>query len=267
MEIVVTEQTATPTDNDFFVRHFQDRADLAEELHGRGFTVDARIIASTALDALGEVWFRDFPDDAQAIAKEVGGAVPPSIRMARLVKRFAAGAPQVDKVAVVLFAEDWKKNVPRSTVDADALLEPRRPKLPGELPHSYLDVSKDELLRECQPISSAPALVALVEEYEFPALLYRFVRSPTVHSGTSSNRTHGFAQRDEVFYMPLAHGTTIGISLGVVTGWLRAAVMAYVSHCAGLGVRPATAVNAGRQGEDALKAKWKRVADPSATEP
>ncbi len=217
------------TDNEHFKSYFHMRADVAEDLHKAGWTVDANIVATTALDALAEVWLHDFPGQSKTIQKLLGGAVPPSIRMARLVKRFAADAPHSDKVAVLMFAEDWKKNVPAATADADALLAPRIPKHRGELPHAHLDVSREELFQECPAIPHQPLLAALVEEYEYPALAYRFLRSPFVHYGTTSDRTHGFTRGIEVFYMPLKKGTTIGISLGVVTGWLRAAATNYVS--------------------------------------
>jgi hypothetical protein len=250
---------ADAADNEYFKNYFHLRADLAEELHQRGFTVDANIVATTALDALTTVWLHDFPTDRVAMEKDSGGKVPPSIRMARLVRRFAAGASHVDKVAVFMFAEEWKKNVPASVTDADALLAPRRPTLPGEFPHAHLDVSRADLLRECPAIVDQPLLAALAEEYEYPALVYRFVRSPFVHYGTSSGRTHGFTRGEEVFYMPLKHGTTIGIDVSVVTGWLRAAATAYVAHCTTHGVRPATDIESGRRAEEALASRWKRA--------
>jgi hypothetical protein len=248
------------SDNDNFAHHFHDRAALAEELGGRGFSLDAQILATTALDALGEVWMHDFPNDLAAMKRDLGGNPPSSIRMARLIKRFAAGTPHVGKVAVVLFAEDWKRNVPTAASDAEALLAPRRGQLPGELPYAHLDVPQDLLARECPALSADPVLAALIEEYEYPALLYRFVRSPLVHFGSTSSRTHGFTQGEEVFYMPLANGTTIGISLGVITSWLRVAATRYVAHCTEQGIQSAAAIKPARVAEDKLDAKWKRVA-------
>lgn len=251
---------ASDPDNDFFERHFHGRAELAEELQQRGFSVDANIVAATALDALAEVWLHDFQGERTAMEQELGGKVPPSIRMARFVKRFAVGAPHVGKVAVVLFAEDWKKYVSTAANEVDGLLAPRRPRLPGELPHAHLDITADDLLLECPALSAKPLAVALIEEYEYPALLYRFVRSPFVHFGTSSRRTHGFTRGEEVLYMPLAQGTTLGISVGVVTAWLRAAATGYVAYCNQRRVRPATNIEPAQQAEGALEARWKRVA-------
>jgi hypothetical protein len=248
------------SDNAYFERYFHDRAELADELSAGGRSIDANIIATTALDALGEVWLHDFAQERAAMEQALGGKVPPSIRMARLVKTFGVGAPHVGKVAVILFAEDWKRHVNTAVGDADALLKPRRPQVRGELPHAHLDVPRDELLRECPAISAEPLLVSLLEEYEYPALLYRFVRSPYVHYGTSSSRTHGFTRGEEVFYMPLAKGTTIGFSVGVVTAWLRVAATEYVAHCTRLGVRPAADIESARQAEDFLESRWKRVA-------
>jgi hypothetical protein len=250
------------SDNEYFARYFHDRADLADELAGREFSVEAHILASTALDALGEVWLHDFPDEREAMEQELGGKVPASIRMTRLVKRFAVGSAHVGKVAVVLFAVDWKKHGTPPATDADALLTPRLGRVRGELPYAHLDVSREELVRECPAISASARLTALVEEYEYPAVLYRFVRSPFVHTGTASKRTHGFTRGEEVFYMPLVQGMTIGIAVGAVTAWLRAAAASYVGECNQRGIRPATDIEPARQAEDVLESRWKRALSP-----
>jgi len=246
-------------DNEYFTRYFHERAAVADDLAAHDRSVDANIIATTALDALGEVWLHDFPLERATMEKEVGGVVPPAIRMARLVKRFSVGAPHVGKVAVVLFAVDWKRLVPADAADADALLGRRWHRKHGELPYSHLDVPRDDLVHE-SPALAAPAFARVIEEYEYPALVYRFLRSPFVHFGTSSKRTHGFARGDEVFYMQLAKGMTIDFRVGLVTGWLRAAATAYVAHCNREGVRPATGIEPAQQAEDALESRWKKVA-------
>jgi hypothetical protein len=63
-----------------------------------------------------------------------------------------------------------------------------------------------------------------------------------------------------VFYMPLEKGMTIGISVGVVTAWLRAAATGYVAHCGREGIRPATNIEPAKQAEEALESRWRRVA-------
>lgn len=251
------------SDIGYFASHFHDRAALGEELHQRGFAVDAKIVVATALDALGEIWLHDFAADEAALRKESGGTISSARRMARLVKRFAVGAPHHDRVAVVLFAEDWAANVPAAAADAEVLLAPRRPQMRGEFPHAHLDVSAQEVMRECPALSGQPALQAILEEYEYPALFYRFVRSALVHYGSGSRRTHGFTRHDEVFYLPLGHGTTIGFGIGVAAGWLRTAVDGYVALCTRENIRPATSIDSGVKGEKDLRAKWDHVARQS----
>jgi len=250
----------TTSDIEYLAGHFHDRAALGEERHQRGFTVDAKIVVSTALDALGEIWLHDFPADRAALEKELGGTISPALRMARLVRLFAAGAPHHAKVAVFLFAEDWATHVPAAAADAEVLLAPRRPQMRGQLPHAHMDVSAQEVMRECPAISGNPMLQAILEEYEYPALFYRFVRSALVHHGTGARRTHGFTRGDEVFYLPVERGTTIGFGIGVAAGWLRAAVDGYVALCTQENVRPATDMDSGAEGEDRLRARWQRIA-------
>jgi len=44
-----------------FEKCFLDRAGLADELSRSVYVLDATVIATTAVDALGEIWVRDFP--------------------------------------------------------------------------------------------------------------------------------------------------------------------------------------------------------------
>ena len=250
------------SDNEYFERFFHDRAVAADDLHERGFRVEANIVATTAIDALAEVWLHDFPMERQVMDAEFRGRVSPAIRFTRFLKRFAAGAPHTQKVAVVMFADDMKRQAPTLRDLADTILAPRGGSLPGELPRAYLDISKHELLRTYPVIVEVPGLAALVEDYEYGALLYRFVRSPLVHFGSGSQRTHGFTQKDEVFYMPLERGLALGFGIGVVTSWLRTAATAYTTMCTNAGIRPATNLETGREGEDRLAARWERIGMP-----
>ena len=60
--------------------------------------------------------------------------------------------------------------------------------------------------------------------------------------------------------MPLAKGLTFGIGMGIVTGWLRTSVDAYVALCNQNGVTPAAGIDGGGDGEGRIAAKWKAVA-------
>jgi hypothetical protein len=161
---------------------------------------------------------------------------------------------------VVCFAEDWKRHVPAAAAVADALLKPRLGKVHGELPHSYEDVPQSALLAECPAIGSATRLAALVEEYEYAALLYRFYRCPTVHLGGNARRTHGFTRNEEVMYMPLYRGfTSISFGPQLVTRWLRAVATGYVAACFGAGVIPAEDMDPGDREEENLRSKWSKL--------
>lgn len=245
---------------DPFERYFHDRADLADELARTGHVLDACVLATTALDALGEIWVHDFPDEGKALDREAGGRVSGSIRMARLVKRFASTDADAPKVAVVCFAEDWKRHVPAAAAHASGLLASRLGKLRGELPHSHRDVTRAALIAECPEIGTNPKLAALVEDYEYAALLYRFYRCPMVHLAGRANRTHGFTRDDEVMYMPL-HGGFTSISFGpqLITRWLRAVASGYVMTCSHAGVTPAKDIDPGSREEDLLRARWSKI--------
>jgi hypothetical protein len=245
---------------DPFERYFHDRADLADELSGRGHVFEASVLATTALDALAEIWVHDFPTEAKALDVEAGGRVSGSIRMARLVKSFAPAESEAQKVAVVCFAEDWKRHVPGATATVDAILQPRVGKMRGELPHSHQDVPRAALLAECPAIAVGTKLAALVEEYEYAALLYRFYRCPTVHLGGSAKRTHGFTRNEEVMYMPLYGGfTSISFGPKLVTRWLRTVATGYVAACDAAGITPAKDLDPGTREEENLRIKWSKI--------
>jgi hypothetical protein len=246
--------------DDLFEKYFHDRADLADELSRGGYALEASVLATTALDALAEIWVHDFPAEGKALDVEAGGRVSGSIRMARLVKRFAPAEPEAQKVAVVCFAEDWKRHVPAAAATADTLLKPRLGKFRGELPHSHQDVPRAALLAECPAITAGTKIAALVEEYEYAALLYRFYRCPTVHLGGSAKRTHGFTRDEEVMYMPLHPGfTSVSFGPRLVTRWLRAVATGYATTCAAAGVTPAKDLDPGTREEESLRSKWSKV--------
>lgn len=247
---------------------FHRKADLIDELAQAGRRDEVTILATTALDALGAVWFSDFPEVESSMKQECGGKPPLSLRMARLMATFVPGDPEAAKVAVVCFAEDLLRYKPELTWLAGKLLDPRCPERDekglhfGELPRSYLDKTRAELLEECPELTDSPGLPALIEEYTYPAVLYRFFRCPLVHMASGSNRTHGFASGKEVMYMRFNPSEITAISFGpqLLTGWVRSVASGYVAACVEAGRGPAGNVDAGKDAEGWLEGRWKRLA-------
>lgn len=243
-----------------FERYFHARAELADELVAAGYGIEGCGLATAGLDALGAIWFHDFPAAERELGRASGGAVPSGTRMARLMQRFAPGEHLASRVAVVCFAEDWQRYAPATASPAEALLERRLGTMRGELPHAHEDKSIDDLLSECPAINTQPQVRALLDEYLYPAILYRFYRCPMLHVLGRARRTHGFTVGEEVMYMPLHAGfTSISFGPRLITRWLRAATSGYVRACAQAGLRPATDIDPGADGEDRLRARWERL--------
>ena len=248
---------------DFFRRKASRVDALAEERWDQEVT----ILATTALDSLGAVWFCDFPERKMALQKELGGAVPSSIRMSRLMRTFAGQDAEAQKVAVVCFAEDLRRYKPELTGLASTLLAPRVPSREpgalsfGELPYSHLDKNPRDLLDECPEIRRHAELEKIIEEYTYPALLYRFFRCPLVHMASRAKRTHGFAIKREVMYMPIHPNDFTSISFGpqLLTDWIRSAAAGYVDACVADGRQPAGDVDAGADVEANLERRWEKV--------
>jgi hypothetical protein len=260
--------TFTPVSNDPFEHYFYKRAQLADDLATSGFLEDARILSAASLDALAEIWLNDFPDEKRNLESELGGRVPSSIRLARFLKKFSPNDPRVRKVAVICFAEDWKHYIPRDASIADRLLIKRLSNESDEflraheMPKSYLDVSRDDLLRECPELNTHPDLFALMEEYEYGALLYTFYRCPLVHFSTHSKRIHGFARGQEISYKysyDEDNRITIGFGSDLITNWLRNAVSGYVQLCQQASIVPADNLDAGTSQELRFKKRWNRL--------
>lgn len=242
--------------NEFFADHFERRATLAESLEV-AHPIPARMIASTALDAIGETWMHDFPSDRAALAADLKckeDRIPSSIRMAHTVRRFAPGALYVGKVAVVRFAEHWKKYMPAAAAHADALIHPRLPLMPNHLPGHEVDSTKEELLRECPALVGSPA-ERMIEDYEYPAFVYRYVRCAHVHLGRSAPQAHGFAADEEAFY----NGSAFAVGLQVITSWLRHAAEGYAAYCSASGVECGKNIDAGETAEKLLKSAWEKA--------
>ncbi len=258
----------TPVSNDPFEHYFYKRAQLADDMATSGSVVDAYTLATASLDALAEIWLKDFPNDKRNLEKELGGNIPSSIRLARLLKKFASNDPHSRKVAVVCFAEDWKHYRPQDAHIAERLLSKRLSDNPNEflrayeLPKSYLDVSRNELAHECPELTTRQDIFALAEEYEYGALLYTFYRCPLVHLATGSRRTHGFTRKEEIMYYWSSYGDnriTISFGPNLVTRWLRNAVSGYVQSCQQVGIVPADNLDAGTNQEERLKRRWNKL--------
>lgn len=244
-----------------FERHFHRRADLADELVGRGLTVDGIGLAAGALDALGAIWFHDFPATVAELSRELGGNPPPSIRLARMMARFAPTEPSAQLVAVVSFAEDWKRYASETAGPAEKLLARRIGEHPNELPRSYLDKPLGELIDECPEIGASKPLRSLAAEYTYAAMLYRFYRCPILHLTAPAHRTHGFTVDDEVMYMRLRPGfTSISFGPALVTRWLGVAATGYTRGCAAASVHPPKDMDPAGDAEELLKSRWERVA-------
>src|SRR4028118_1825356 len=144
--------TFNPISSNPFEHYFYIRAQLADDMASSGHVADAHTLATASLDALAEIWLHDFPDIKKKLEIELGGTIPGSIRLARLLKQFVINDARVSKVAVVCFAEDWKNNRPQDAQIADQLLSRRISDEPRELPRAYLDVSRTELAQECSEL-------------------------------------------------------------------------------------------------------------------
>lgn len=255
-----------PASNDPFEYYFYKRAQMADDMVASDSFV-AYTLATASLDALAEIWFNDFPEVKRKLNSEFGGTIPSSIRLARLLKEFVSDDPFVSKVAVVCFAEDWKYYRPQDTHIPDQLLSKRLSNHPDkfrkfhEQPKSYLDVSRNELKKECPDVEKHPDLFKLLEEYEYGSLLYTFYRCPLVHFATGSKRTHGFAEGEEVKYWSSSEDDRTKISFGpnLVTRWLRNVVSGYVKSCQKEGIIPANNLDAGTVKEGRFKSRWNKL--------
>jgi len=245
-----------------FREYFAEHADLADALYQSGHTLICYVTATAAIDALAAIWLTDFPTDAANMRTEFGGTPPSAVRMARFVRRFAAGDPRTEKIAVVRFAEDAKRmaSLGVATAEVDALLAARMPKMRGQLPPSHLDLDLSGLAREAPTLMGKPAVRRLAEEYQYPALLYSLYRCPTVHTFGWSKQTQGFVRNEEIMYMNLHKGfTSIGFGPKLATNWLRHSLDGYLEHCARAGVKPAGNMNAGAEHEDIMRRKWAKI--------
>lgn len=256
----ITENTLT-----HFEWFFHNRAEVADKLADSGSLIDSLILSTTSLDALAKIWLHDFPDTKEALDKEYGGGISERIRLTRLLKKFAANDPDANKVAVICFAEDWKRYYPQESAMADQLIDKRRGTTPFERDWMSLNISLDvpiELLaKECPLLDKYPKLRRLAEEYQYGAILYSFYRCPLVHSSTPAGRTHSFTRREEIMYCAsLEYVDRIAISFGpnLITRWLRCVVNNYVQFCREASVIPGQDLDSGFDPEKNLKQRWER---------
>lgn len=255
--IIVSEDMFLPFEN-----YFHRRATVADQLYAQGDTVDARILATTALDALAKIWLHDFPEIKRDLNQHYGGGMSEFTRLSQLLKHFAKDDPDGSKVAVVCFAEDWKLFRPEDSTLANQLLDKRLSDDPNQLPKSYLDSSLANLEKECPQIAQNQQLRRMAEEYEYGALLYKFYRCPLVHSSKSPDRIHGFARGERVMYYWSEvdpNRTTIGFGLNLITRWLRIVATNYVQFCREEAVIPTEKLDAGIEPENKLKNRWSKL--------
>lgn len=245
-----------------FKNYFLHRADVADQLAMHGELICSQILTTTALDALAKIWFHDFPEREKNLKKYYVQNYSEAIRLSLLLKEFAQSDPDASKVAVICFAEDWKRYRPEETSLANQLLSTRLSNDLYELPRSYLDVPIDKLMQECPQISQNQELLRIAEEYEYGAMLYKFFRCPLVHSSTSSNRTHGYTREEEIMYHWSdvdTSQTTVSFGPKLISRWLRTVAINYVQLCRDKAVIPANKLDAGLIPENKLKKRWENL--------
>jgi hypothetical protein len=246
-----------------FERFFHNRADVADKLADSGSLIDSLILSTTALDALAEIWLHDFPHTEKALQNNYGKPIPGYIKLAQLLKEFAADDPDANKVAVICFAEDWKRYYPQETTIADQLIDKRRGTTPFERdwmsPNISLDVPIKLLAEECPLLNVYPKLWRLAEEYQYGAILYKFYRCPLVHSSNPAERIHFFTRGDEIMYCGSpqdVNKTAISFGPNLITRWLRHVMSNYIQCCRVAGVIPGKNLDSGFEPEDKLKKRW-----------
>lgn len=280
MTITTEDEYALKT----FEQYFKKKAQAADILADSDLVVDSIILATTGLDALAKIWFHNFPKIKQELDRKYDGGIGESIRFSELLKNFAEDKQEVNKIAVVCFAQDWKDYSPEDSCIADELLKPRLSQSKSEFirnrefPKQYLDVSLEELKDECSIIleslelddrvqsqlsrlESDFQLQKIAAEYEYGAIIYNFYRNPLVHSSKSSDRTHGFAYREEIKYFwsyVEENQYTFGFGPNIITRWLREVVTNYVKYCRENDVIPAENLESDSEPKNKLKKRWKK---------
>ncbi|MFG3818039.1 hypothetical protein VPK24_10370 [Limnothrix redekei LRLZ20PSL1] len=246
-----------------FEQYFHTRADIAESLcQVLKSQIDAKIIITTAIDALSKIWLQDFPNAAIQLRESYGQEISEARRFSEFLKIFAGRDSSSSKIAVICFAEDWKENA-KSLEDQDFANLLLRKRIneddPYQFPKSHLDLSISELEVECPLILENSNLNKIAREYEYGAFIYRFYRCPLVHSFKYSDRIHGFARDFEISYYQATNSkTAIDFGLQRLTHWLRLASTEYVQYCKQMGKIPAETLKSDEQPERAMSRLWNR---------
>lgn len=246
----------------FFCKYFIKRADISDGLVKGGATTDALILSTTTLDALGKIWQHHFPEEVHRLALTYGGGLSDSQRLAHLLKQFARADKHANKIAVVCFAEDWKRVAPQRSefIDSALLLHRSLECEPLESPRAYLDTSLDQLLAQHPEIAGDPILVRVAQEYHYGAILYRMYRCPLVHSSLHSSRTHGFVRNEEVSYWRQSgEKTRIGFGPLLVTRWVRQVASGLAEKCIKSSISPCSGVDPDIEQERRLSALWEKL--------
>ena len=245
-----------------FRDYFFKRAEVSDRLAQGGSTTDALILSTTSLDALGKVWAHHFAEEANQLASAYGGGLSDSQRLSHMLNKFTEPEDNANNIAVVCFAEDWKRAAPRksSFIDSILLLDRVSACEPRESPRAYLDVSLDDLLKQHPEIADEPGLARVAQEYHYGAILYRMYRCPLVHSSLHSSRTHGFARTQGVSYWRQSgEATRIGFSPLLVTRWLRQVAAGLTHKCIHSSINPCSGVDPDAEQRPRLSVLWKKV--------
>jgi hypothetical protein len=249
----------------YFLDYFLRRAQISDGLAQTGSTTEALILSTTSLDSLGKIWAYHFAEEASRLATEYGGGLSDSQRLAHILKLFAGAEDIANRMAVVCFAEDWKKADPQKTQFIDsALLAQRSLECePRESPRAYLDITLDELLAKYPEIVANPRLARVAREYQYGAILYRMYRCPLVHSSMHSCHTHGFARNQEVkYWRQSAEKINIGFGPLLVTGWLRKVAKGLTQKCILCSINPCLGVSSDEEQDRRLSSLWSKIRNP-----
>jgi hypothetical protein len=245
-----------------FLDYFFNRAQISDGLTQTGSTTEALILSTTSLDSLGKIWAYHFADEASQLASAYGGGLSESQRLAHILKKFTGTEDIANRLAVVCFAEDWKKADPQkaSFIDSTLLAQRALECEPRESPRAYLDVSLDELLAQHPEIEVDPRLIRVAREYQYGAILYRMYRCPLIHSSLHSCHTHGFARNEEVkYWRKSAVKTSIGFGPLLVTRWLRKVAEGLVHKCILSSINPCLGVDPDVEQDRRLSNLWSTI--------
>lgn len=227
---------------DPFEQFFKNKSKIALRLHKNNHHQECYTLLTTTLESLSQIWLKDFKEDKKQIIEEQRTIYPEDkiknaharLAITRLLKKFAPHAPYSKHVSVIMFAEDWRRNIPEDANIANSLLN-KRISTTGALPDQSQDITAEELIAEItsyRTIDRKDILADIIERYEYGALVYKLYRCPLVHNNNPSKLTHGFVQEDEIRYMyqdintatqsfePQSRPIRIGFGPKIISKWI-----------------------------------------------